>query len=496
MTITTKLFTTCALIAAFSASAQAQTNVDLNTWSQKGPSGNGNWTVENAGDTVFQSINGNPTYFVSPNDFFNTNVQGSFLRDRNRQPGFSDDDFIGFVFGYNEPGDNSTDATFYLLDWKRGTQSSTEEGFRLSRVNGTTTPPFGNAENDNLPNYDVLATNTGGTLGWENNIVYDFDLLYTQDRIRIEITGGTGDFQNGLTIFDLSKEVIGVPAFTTGQFGFYNHSQQGVEYRSFTLTEPALSTTPGDTGTLDFLARVGESDTQAITTTNAGGTGTLLTGSAGSPADPLFSGPAEAPAFNLGSAESTDYAYTYAPTVRTDGTPDTDTVTIASNEDGSHTINLSGVAVGPVAAFEQDTTPILPGETLDFGSIIADQIATLDLTLLNTTLDPGGPDLTDLTIIDILITGADDTLFSLLNNLDGTRINAGSSADLNLQFDPALLVGDFSATLTILTDENAALAGDGTDFTFNLIGSATPIPEPAAATLLTLGLLTTLRRRA
>ncbi|WP_428389161.1 hypothetical protein [Mucisphaera sp.] len=480
---------------ALATSAQAQTSVDLNTWTQQGPSGNGNWLVENAGDSVFQTINGQPTYFVSPNDFFNTTIQGSFLRNRNRQAGFNDNDFIGFVFGFNSPpGEFNTDATFYLLDWKRGNQSGTEEGFRLSRVNGTDTPPFGNAENDNLPNYDVLATNTGSTLGWENNIVYDFELLYTADRIKIDITGGTGDFENGLTVFDLSKEVIGVPAFETGRFGFYNHSQQGVEYRSFTLTEPVLGTTPGDTGTLEFLARVGTTDTQDILVTNAGGPGTLITGNAGLPAVAEFAGPVDT-AFSLTDGQEQGFSYTFSPAARTAGTPVTDSVDIASNQDGTHLINLSGTAVGPVAEFEFESEPLLAGDTLDFGSIVADETTTIDLNILNTSTDAVGRNLalSNLTILDITITGDDADHFELVNDLIGNELFRGSSQDLTLLFDPALIVGDFNATLTIFTDEDAPLAGDGTTFTFNLVGNATEIPEPALSGLLGLALLA--RRR-
>ena len=208
----------------FGGAAFAQTSVDLNTWSQKGTSSNGNWTVENGGDSVYQSVNGSPTYYVSPNDFFNTTIEGSFLQDQARSGGFNDDDFMGFVFGWNEPGDNTTDASFYLLDWKQGNQNGTEAGFRLSRVNGTNTPPFSNAENDNLPNYDVLAINTtssnpGDVGGWVDNTSYDFSLLFTADRIKIDITGGTGVFQPGVTIFDLAPSDVGLTQFETGQFG-------------------------------------------------------------------------------------------------------------------------------------------------------------------------------------------------------------------------------------------------------------------------------------
>jgi hypothetical protein len=483
-------------VGLMSGAAWAQANVDLNTWSQKGPSSNGNWTVENGGDSVFQSINGNPTYFVSPNDFFNTTINGSFLRDRNRQSGINDDDYIGFVFGYNEPGANSTDATFHLLDWKRGNQSSSEAGFRLSLVNGTNTPPFGNAENDNLPNYDVLAINTttsnpGNIAGWENNVVYDFSLLYTPNRIKVDIEGGTNTFQNGVTVFDVAPADVGLTQFQTGQFGFYNYSQQGVEYRSFTLTEPSLSTTPGDTGTLSFLARVGESDSQTVAVSNAGGAGTLLTGAVSSPAGAPFSGPTEPTAFSLGSAASDTFTFTYDAIARTAGTPETDSVVVSSNEDGSHTIDLSGVAVGPVASFSST-----PGSTIDLGLIDYQDTNTVALNLANITPDNdgGNSDLTDLTVNSLSITGPDADKFSIAAFTPGTVVGKGDNIDLQITFDPSEALGLFDATLTLFTDEGTALAGDGSDFSFSLTGES--IPEPASVMLLGLGgLLLAARRR-
>lgn len=488
----------CLLVAmlclTFVGSTFAQTPVDLNTWSKKGPAGNGNWVVDASGDFVTQTINGSPTYFVSPNDFFNTTVEGTF---RVSSSG-GDDDFIGFVFGWNEPGDNSTDATFLLFDWKRANQSSTEEGFRLSKVNGTTTPPFGNAENDNLPNYDSLATNTSTTLGWEFNTDYDFSLLYTSSQIKIDITGGTGLYQTGMTIFDVAPGDVGLGSFDTGQFGFYNHSQAQVRYESFTLTEAQLTTVPDDDGTLNFLARIGDSDMQAVNVSNTGGAGSLLTGQATAPSGAPFSGPAEGPGFSLGSGDDTDFTYTFSPTAR--GTFN-DSIEIQSNEDTTNPINLQGVGVGP--DFDSSVTP---GDTINLGSIdlASVMMSTAMLDISNVTGDDNGgnDDLTTLTLTGFDITGADASKFSLLTTLDA--ILKGDTLTLTLKFNPGV-VGTFNAVLTLFTDEDAPLGGSGNSYSWNLTGTARDsggggpfIPTPAAlpAGLALLGLITLRRRHA
>lgn len=486
------LLVMAALLVA-STATRGQTNVDLNTWSQKGPSGNGNWDVQGGGDSVFQSINGQPTYFVSPNDFFNTTVEGRFSVDA----GAGDDDYIGFVFGYNEPGQNATDATFNLLDWKRGNQSSSEEGFRLARVNGTDTPPFTNAENDALPDYDVLSINTtasnpGSVEGWDHGDAYDFTLLYTPDRIKVDIEGGNDMFQSGVTVFDVSPTDVGLAQdFQSGRFGFYNHSQRDVRYESFTLTEPVLNTTPDDGDPLEFLARVGDSDDETITVRNDGGGGTMLTGTANGPTAAPFSGPAEPSGFDLGSGADDDFTYTYAPDTRTDGTPDTDSVDVVSNEDGTHSIPFQGTAVGPVADFS-----LLPGSLLDYGQIPQNETKTLSIDVSNVTTDGDQDALTDLILNNFEINGADAAKFSVIDFVSGEEVPAGQTTTVDLRFNPGGMLGVFDdATLSLLTDQGAPLGGDGADFTFNLSGSTSEIPEPTMLSLLTLGGAVLLGRR-
>ncbi len=213
-------------LAVFTPAAAVAAPIDLTTWSEISPPANGNWTVSGDGSSVFQSINGNPTYFVSPNNFANTTFAGSFGVETT-----SDDDYVGFVFGLRDANE------FWLFDWKQTNQSGSMAGFTLAYVEGgANSIPFGNHQTSDT-DYTVVATNTG--TGWADNQVYDFLLTYQDNRILIEIEGGA--FASPTTIFDVASSDLGIPAsalaggdFMEGRFGFYNNSQASVRYQGFT----------------------------------------------------------------------------------------------------------------------------------------------------------------------------------------------------------------------------------------------------------------------
>ncbi len=197
--------------------------IDLTTWQQEGSPENGNWVVSPDGSSVLQTINGIPTFFVSPDNFIDTEIKGKFGV---ASPGNWDDDWIGFVFGYQSPiaanGDELNNLNFLLFDWKQnGGISRGNEGFSLIKVDGN----FTNLDatfwrRSPTPEFEFLATNYGSNKGWRDNTEYDFTLLYQSNRIKIDIDGST--------IFDIEGE------FEPGRFGFYNHSQEYVGYSGLT----------------------------------------------------------------------------------------------------------------------------------------------------------------------------------------------------------------------------------------------------------------------
>ncbi|TVO71471.1 MAG: hypothetical protein FHK78_02655 [Sedimenticola selenatireducens] len=213
-----KIITAVGLMSIAGSVFAVPTPIDLNTFQQEGPLGNGNWVVSGDGNSVLQTINGNPTAFVSPGNFFNTQFQGSFSAAND-----GDDDYMGFVFGF----DANDTTPFFLFDWKQGQQSGSAPGFYLSEVSGGLNAiPFGNHHLD-ATGYDVLATNLG--TGWVDNVIYDFTLEYTASLIKIDISGGS--FGTGTNIFNYATS-----GNTTGRFGFYNFSQSQVAYQGFTET--------------------------------------------------------------------------------------------------------------------------------------------------------------------------------------------------------------------------------------------------------------------
>ncbi len=215
-----------AALVPLQALAQA-VPIDLNSWLETGPASNGVWTVSADGTSVTQSINGNPTFFVSPDSFVGTVLRGSI-----RVGGAGDDDYIGFVMGYTAPAGTGNDMNYVLLDWKQNDQSSggflAREGFALNRVNGTINdylPGFwGHTDS---PGFDVLGANFSTSNGWADSTTYSFEISYLADRVTVSLSGGA--FAAPTTVLDVAG------SFPTGRFGFYNYSQANVTYNGFTV---------------------------------------------------------------------------------------------------------------------------------------------------------------------------------------------------------------------------------------------------------------------
>lgn len=227
-----KTFKSLALVSLLTAAAGANAAaLDLSGWSPltltyTGGQPAGNWVLESGNTAVKQTVNADPSFYLNNLNQTSYKMEGSW-----QVQSSSDDDYMGFVFGYQ----NS--SNFYLFDWKQGTQGyvgrTAAEGMTIKKFAGAT----GNGLNDlsleefwenqvNFGNMSVLATNHSGTAGWADNALYDFLLEFnlTPGVIRVVVKQGAS------TLWDTT---VSDSAFTSGQFGFYNNSQEQVRYAGF-----------------------------------------------------------------------------------------------------------------------------------------------------------------------------------------------------------------------------------------------------------------------
>jgi len=213
--------------------------VDLTKWNAVNysypPNGQpyADWVVSDDKLSATQKVNADPSIFVSDRALAHTSVSGRWLVEAH-----DDDDFIGFVFGYQNPGQ------FYLFDWKSGTQSdgslgTAEQGMAVKVANVPYSgPPSGNLE-AGMPFDDEALWSTQGskgkvtllhhepTEGWEYDKPYRFQLNFHPGNFSVEVKDG-----DRVVYYRTFEDAT----YRTGRFGFYNYSQGGVVYKGFETT--------------------------------------------------------------------------------------------------------------------------------------------------------------------------------------------------------------------------------------------------------------------
>ena len=317
--------------------------VDLSTWTQEDFSaGSGVWTVAPGGETVNQSINGNPTVFYSDVSI-SGDIQGEITVNT-----ASDDDFVGFVLGF-DPGElSSATSDYVLIDWKQGDQyyagGWAYEGLAVSHVTGA------------LPNLadpwihtgvvdEIARANTLGSTGWADNAPNEFTFDYDASNLRI--------FVNGTLEFDLDATDFG-GALPQGRLGFYNFSQGNVTYNTF--SDDTVTGVEGTavTVTKDFTD-VGVLDSH--TATINWGDGTITAGT-------VTGTPGGAGTINGSHVYEDNGAYTVTVTVDDgDGGSDSDTLT-ATIANVAPTVVLNGIT-----AIDENGVATLTGTITDPGTL-------------------------------------------------------------------------------------------------------------------------------
>ena len=222
------------LLALFSITSvllysQCQVVEDFNGFNTTGMSTTIEWEPMSSNEVVCNSSDWQPSFFVNNDSLLNVRITGEIYVSSST----NDDDFVGFVFGYKSPtiGTASNDNHFYLFDWKKVGQHAPDEfggflakeGYNLSYTNGlipgdpVSTYQFfwGHEESDHFIPIDQKY---GGNYGWEYNTTYEFELIYTYNKIIISIN---------------DEEVFNVDGcFPSGLFGLYSFNQNGTVYRN------------------------------------------------------------------------------------------------------------------------------------------------------------------------------------------------------------------------------------------------------------------------
>lgn len=206
--------------------------VDLSGWKAvtlafPGGQGAANWALETGNKAVTQTRNADPAFFLNDTVQGSYSIEGSFeVRTT------SDDDYIGFAFGYQ----NS--SNFYLFDWKKSGQSYAggvaNEGMTIKKFTGSTGDGLVDLSLlefwENRGSYGdmtVLAQNHSTSAGWVSNRVYSFALDFNVMPGEFKVV-----VKDGSTV--LWDRTVADSTFKGGQFGFYNFSQQSVRYAGFT----------------------------------------------------------------------------------------------------------------------------------------------------------------------------------------------------------------------------------------------------------------------
>jgi len=181
---------------------------------------NANWAVDLGSTSVTQTVNADPSFLMSDFVLEDSLVTGSW-----RVNTTQDDDYMGFVFGYQ----NS--SNFYLFQWGQGNENSIP-GMRVSLSQSPSdtpenmfpyVPSSGSGFQYPVTNqfYSILYQNQ---IPWSEYIDYRFELDFHSGVFTIGVYDGT----NAIDFIAIEDET-----FSSGRFGFFNASLGNISYTGF-----------------------------------------------------------------------------------------------------------------------------------------------------------------------------------------------------------------------------------------------------------------------
>jgi hypothetical protein len=205
--------------------------VELNGWTAVG---SGNWSVQAGNTSVVQTLNVNNLFYVSPDNLSNKRIKGTL-----KVSGTIDNDWIGFTVGYVDSSNH------YRFQWTKSESSGGTvpvDGWALVQVvNGI--PTMGVADGTAT---NIVSDFSNSSRGWELDVEYEFEMIYTSGKAVLRIKGGSSYFANNPQLFSLSGD------FPSGKFGFYGTSQDKVTYSNLrfeNLASPSLTISGDANGT-------------------------------------------------------------------------------------------------------------------------------------------------------------------------------------------------------------------------------------------------------
>lgn len=168
----------------------------------------------NMNTTTCTTGNSDPTAYVCPTVHENAKITGTMVVN----PPADDDDFIGFVWGWQ----NSDQ--YYMMHWKQAAQNiggcNSAAGMTVKLVDRV--QPYAPGDftcNTDTPNTNVLLTPAQTTTqGWIHGVTYGVELLYANDQTEITIV----NLGNNTVVANF---VVVDSTYPSGQFGTFDYSQ-------------------------------------------------------------------------------------------------------------------------------------------------------------------------------------------------------------------------------------------------------------------------------
>jgi len=222
--ITNVLIAMALLLSYLLVLPAAAQRIDLSSWSATtiivDHPNHGEWLLFDDNRNVIQAEQCSPSFFHNNIDESNFMMSCTVFVSE-----YSDDDLIGFAFGYQDPGH------CYILDWKKTAQGSAgnfrDEGFVIRKMHGdladmTFEDYWGHV--DGAERYTVLDSYLGTGLGWRPFTFYDFTLEFSSGSFVVILHEGDTEVWTA---------VIDDGDYTSGEFAFYCYSQSSVVFTGF-----------------------------------------------------------------------------------------------------------------------------------------------------------------------------------------------------------------------------------------------------------------------